>query len=1196
MERFLHYLATFGFSTGLLLIAVVLGAIVLRQWRRGSRRIGLGVLSAACFLAGLGGLLPPGAWLWWTGAGALAVLFAMLAVLILTEHWWAPLGYAVGVIFLLALGGLVGAPTSKALAEGLRVLSSLELEQPGWVRVGPVSIPLAVLPLLLVPVIVFLSRRSMSGLGPVRRWLAIGLRCLEVVFLTLALAGACLVRPNDTIAVIFLVDYSYSIPQEFDPDANPNVHRPEDDRRWARITRFINDSVAHRGREHRHDLAGVIVFGRKPREVTPPGNYRTLDFTRVETDIDRNYTDLGAAIRLALASFPPGTRKRIVLLSDGYENLGSAEQEMRLAEKANVQIDVVPLAKGYRNENEVLVQGIDAPTETEEGGRLPIKVRIRSYNPNPVRGTLTVQQVADGKAMSVADTPVEVRLQPGLNVLRFDQPLNREQRSFTYEAIFHPKGVEIDGKLQAGGLPGDRVQNNRASTHVIAHGQRRILVVESTPGEHDLLVARLRAAGGGKFQVETARAGALPEDAEAVAVKLADYDCVLLANVPSDLLSKEQQEVFRTNTHDQGCGLVMIGGPDGFGAGGWQETPVEKALPVDCEVKAMKVEGKGGLALIMHASEMAEGNYWQKEIAKLAIKKLSPVDMVGVIYFDWGRHVWHVPFQEVGGSEHQRVLLRLVDKMSPGDMPDCNPALSMAHDELLKPEHNLVKRHIIFISDGDHWTADPKLLAQLKSNQVTCTTVCVTSHGMAEVQKMQAVALATGGRFYNVTSPKALPAIYTQETRLISQSFVVRKRFKPDHLFQRGPTEGLPRDLEPLYGYVRTTPKESPLVEMSIETTSGGQHFPILAYWHYGLGKAVAFTSDARSGTGIIGWDRDWAESPLYAKFWEQVIDYAARARESGRLALRSEYRDGTIKFILEARQAGRGGKPQSGLALRGAVTPPSPVANENKQVRLRFVEKSAGTYEAEVKAEDAGSYFANVQVVKPVEQMVNGRKVRVDNVVDSVRGGVTIPYSPEFADVESSAGLETKGPALLEKLRAATGGKAFEDDDQALAQAAALPSEVFRAGLRATPSRQTIWPWLLLAAAVCLLLDVAVRRIALDPMVGVMAARRLWERLRGREVVVGRAPEYFDRLRSRKAEIGEALSRARARQRFDVPAAPAPPVTTADQGTAAPAPRPPTPPAPRVGPEAPQQEPADYASRLLKAKKKVWEEREKDK
>src|SRR2546427_222103 len=78
------------------------------------------------------------------------------------------------------------------------------------------------------------------------------------------------------------------------------------------------------------------------------------------------------------------------------------------------------------------------------------------------------------------------------------------------------------------------------------------------------------------------------------------------------------------NRHAEGAGLIRRGGPKSFGAGGWQGPEGEKALPVTADLKSVKVEGKSGLVLIMHASEMAEGNAWQKKIAKLSIEKLSP--------------------------------------------------------------------------------------------------------------------------------------------------------------------------------------------------------------------------------------------------------------------------------------------------------------------------------------------------------------------------------------------------------------------------------------------------------------------------------------------------------------------------------------------------------------------------------------------
>src|SRR5262249_10877831 len=193
-------------------------------------------------------------------------------------------------------------------------------------------------------------------------------------------------------------------------------------------------------------------------------------------------------------------------------------------------------------------------------------------------------------------------------------------------------------------------------------------------GDHARLREHLRAAQGGKFQVEAHPVTVLQRypDAGQLARYLTNFDCVILANVASDEVSEAHQEVLRANCHDQGCGLVMIGGAPGYGAGGWQNTAVEKALPVDCDIKALKVQGKGGLVLIMHASEMAEGNFWQKKIAKLAIERLGPADEVGVIDFDF-QCKWHIRMQEAGPNRAS--IMAKIDKMVPGDMPDFDPAL-----------------------------------------------------------------------------------------------------------------------------------------------------------------------------------------------------------------------------------------------------------------------------------------------------------------------------------------------------------------------------------------------------------------------------------------------------------------------------------------------------------------------------------------
>ena len=88
----------------------------------------------------------------------------------------------------------------------------------------------------------------------------------------------------------------------------------------------------------------------------------------------------------------------------------------------------------------------------------------------------------------------------------------------------------------------------------------------------------------------------------------------------------------------------------------------------------------------------------------------------------------------------------------------------------------------------------------------------------------------------------------------------------------------------------------------------------------------------------------------------------------------------------------------------------------------------------------------------------------------------------------------------------------------------AAESGNVFRKPLEQTKSLQPIWYWLLVLTALLVFLQVAVRRIAVDPIKVSAGARDLWNRLRGRATVAEKVPEYFERLRSRKAEADEEI------------------------------------------------------------------------
>jgi uncharacterized membrane protein len=1148
-------------------LAVSLGVLGLLLLLLGLRRQRWGPALAGGLLlpAGIGACIPmPVEVAWGLVVAAASVMAALVFILFLVGAWSAPLACFAGVLAALGVGRLTLPATGHGLVEFVRSLGEVELLAPWWLLL------LAVLPLF-----VWMSRRRLNRREG-RPWLALVLRCLGVAALVLALTEPRLRQLAEHVTVLFVVDRSQSAPEELGEDPNDPGHRI--DLRAARVRDFLNRAVAGRGKGHERDQAGLVVFGRRPRLELPPSDAPRFNLPDLPAAADGSATDIGAALKLALASFPEGTGKRILLASDGNENLGSAEEQARLAHSLGVQIDVLPLAGRQRNQDEVLVERVEAPPVIEQGSRIPLRVLVRSFNPHVVVGRLSVKQITEDGTTDVGNRVVRLRL--GLNAFSFTRPLTREQRSYTYEAEFLPELVEDDkgNKLQDG-LPGDRVQNNRASAHVVARGRRRILLLEGKAGEHRFLVERLRAAGEGKFQVYAEAISALERynDRDQLAVYLSNFDCVVLANVSADQVSDERQEVLRSNTHDQGCGLVMIGGPESYGAGGWQNTAVEKALPVDSEIQSLEVQGKGGLVLIMHASEMADGNLWQKRIAKLAVERLTHVDEVGIIVWD-GNHSWHVPLQRIGGN--RGAIMAQIDRMQPSDMPDFDGSLQMANDALMDPKKEIATRHVILISDGDP-QCTMAILPKMKANKITVTTVGVACHGAQEDQKMAAIAKATKGRYYGpntkpgTSDPRQLPAIYIKESRVVSQSFLHERPFRPILAFRSGPTDRLPEPLPQLLGFVRTSPKPSPLVEVPILSPKiADQEFPLLATWHYGLGKAVAFTSDAGDPKF---WSRQWAEGGMFARFWEQVIEWSLRPTERGRLLMTTEHRDGKVHITVEARTDDN--RPDDGLRLRGGVTGP-PNGHEGASPQVRFVQTNSGIYEAEVDAREAGSYFVTAQAVR-VRKVVgkDGKEHEIEEGVDSVRAGVTLPYSPEFSELESNT-------ALLEHLRDLTGGKTYEDDDAAL-RVAAQSGDLFRPVPDPVRGMQPLWPYLVALACLLLLCDVAVRRLAIDLPELAEKAEKIWARLRGRAMP---PPEAAESLQTPRPEP-TASSSDLASRRFE-----GGPVTVPPPGADQPS-RPTTQqPGTAPQPSTPQpQQPEDYLEAMRRAKRRVWEERDKE-
>ena len=1016
--------------------------------------------------------------------------------------------------------------------------------------------------LFLIPVIWMLSYRSLAGLGNIRRLIALGLRTLVLVLFILALAEAQRQQTSEKLTVIYLLDQSSSIPIE---------------QRYAMLEYVVDDVRAHRNID-REDMAGLIAFGRSAAIEVPPYDDELPLMNQLESTFDMatDATDIAGALKLAQATFPLGTAKRIVLVTDGNENVGNVRASARRLTDAGVGIDVVPIELGSRSE--IVVEKLVLPDDVRKGQPLEMRVIVN----NLTRGKTAEAGVVPGKLKLLRRSSelggddrtlstLDVKLPPGKSVFTFVQTI--EQPDFyEYEARFDPDDMQ-DDLMQ---------QNNRATAFTHVRGKGHVLLIEDWehPGEFQELVSQLKDSN----------IAVTVRNSQQLFTSLATlqrYDSVILANVARSSgddaagvtsFSDSQIAMLVRNTEQMGSGLIMLGGERSFGAGGWASTEIEKAMPVDFTVKNKKVKAVGALALLMHASEMAQGNHWQKKVAQEAIKALGPMDYCGLIHYTNSGDDW---LWKVGGRGMVRVgdnrdhMLRKLGRMTPGDMPDFDPAMRKALSEFNSLTDASVK-HMIVISDGDPSPPTNALLAKFapdpnkpKDKGIQITTVAIGTHGPAGSSPLQDIAKRTGGKYYVVKSPKALPKIYQREVRRVTRPLVYEKPVQPKIIQGHEIMLGIDDPVAPITkGFVLTTLKENPLVEVSMVSplpTGAAKNATILATWTYGLGRAVAFTTDA--GGQNAHWSEDWPAWENYQRLFSQMVRWSMRpSEEQGKFTVTTDTNNGKVTFVITAQDPDN--EFLNHLSFAGTAISP-----DNSTFDINVTQKAPGRYVGEFNTTQSGSYFLSFSSGP-------GKA--------PIRAGVNVPYSAEFRDRETNR-------ALLESLvefkpNGGKAGKLIEGDMRRGKIDSLLTTDTFRHNLaKAVSSDDT---WLIVFASCVFFADVFVRRVSinLDWMKPVWT--RVLDGVLGREKQ--QAPDQrLERLRSRKEAINASMEERRSAARFEPePDAEVDTSILTDPLSQSDAPARPATPRPQVTPEEDEEE--GYTSRLLKAKRKIRDQNDR--
>lgn len=615
----------------------------------------------------------------------------------------------------------------------------------------------------------------------------------------------------------------------------------------------------------------------------------------------------------------------------------------------------------------------------------------------------------------------------GFKIQEKEIELKQGANTLTFQETKAKEGL-VKYELRVKAVKDFFADNNVASGLVSVSGEPKVLLLEKNERDGRFLARALEAEN---IRVDVREGKGMPGSLE----ELAAYDAVLFSDVPATDVNVRQMSLVRTYVEDLGGGFVMLGGQDSFGLGGYYRTAIEDALPV--RMRSEKKKDTPGLALmlIIDRSGSMEGEKIQvaKEAAIAATELLSDRDYVGVLAFDTEVFV----IAELQSAANKLGIVSSIERIDAGGGTAMYPPMVRGHEMLQQVTAAL--KHCIILTDGVSMPGDFQgITAAMASDQITVSTVAVGQDIDAEV--LQSIARWGRGRYYQTTDPHDIPQIFTKETMTASKSSLIEEPFLPQVLKDEQVIRGIDWKNAPfLFGYIVTSPK--PTANASLMTERGD---PLYVSWRFGLGKSAAFMSDAKSK-----WAADWVRWPAFGQFWAQVVRDVMRTTQHRGAETTIGVKGDQGRIVIDTAD-------EQGSFVNGLKTVAQLVKPDLSLAALSLQQTAPGRYESTFPMPDTGSYLLKIRQSRTDD---SGK----EEIINDYTRAVTVSYKPEYRHLAVNE-------AYLKELAVSTGGK-YQPTVEELFKVE--PNE-------SVPVRKRVWPWLLGAALLLFVVDVALRRFDL--------------------------------------------------------------------------------------------------------------------
>jgi Ca-activated chloride channel homolog len=853
------------------------------------------------------------------------------------------------------------------------------LDRPAWLAL-----------LAGVPFVLFAARRSLADFPRWQREMQVVVRALVLAAVAGALAGASIVYPTRAVTVVVLADVSASV----SGDA-------------LRFEQTAARDIAREAAADRCPAPRLVRFAAEAEEV---GDLRRPDpgLARFGDRRDAN-TDIALALGYAVGYADTGAVPRIVLLSDGRGTRGDPRRAAAHLAERGIPVDALSLPAAAAGD--AAIAGLAAPDDIRPRAPFTVDVGVAADRALAARVRLT-----SDRAARVDDADRVVTLAPGATHVAFTVRIDAPGRT-TLRAHVAAAGDR-------------RPENDDGLLAIETAREPRVLCLEGTAGAAAAFAHALSTENI-VTNVNPARSWARNARGSA----LASFDLVVLADVPRAALTGAALAALESFVRGGG-GLLVAGGTQSFGPGGYEGTALERLLPVRLDSPDGEEEASLALALVIDRSASMAGPKMEltKEAARATAEGLLASDRIAVIAFDNQA----TPIVELQPAANRQRILTDIGRIQSAGGTNILSGLKEAVDELTTADAR--KKHIILLSDGQSsYDEIPDLIDTATAARITISAVGVGDGADQTLLKM--IAARGGGRFYYTRDPDSIPRIFSRETADLGHRQAVERptaaRVGKPILALRGV------DLAAapvLGGYVATRPRAQ--AEDVLVTTDGT---PLLARWRIGAGQVAAWTSDLGAH-----WAAAWTRWAGFEKLWTQVARATMRARGTAHFPIRAVQREEQVDVTVDA--IGSDDDFLSGLDAHLEATTIDADGQTLPSRALSLPELAPGRYQTSLRPDAESGAL-----------LLNATFKRGDAAIADASGRVSMPAARElFPD---PAAAET-GLATLVEIATTTGGRVLRDPRDAVP------------GNAAREARHPLRTPILLTALALFVGDVLLRRV----------------------------------------------------------------------------------------------------------------------